>query len=149
MTEYKDILGQELAVGDYVALMHSQEATPSIAQVVGFTPKSVKIRDTVSSMDSKRPPGGVLKLSDEAVVAHFDADVKDALGQKLAVGDYAFGSNGEYIEPVIYEVTGFWYSKVVTKRVSGANSYKKNMSGHDLIKIDDPTLLTLKILTGK
>ena len=144
----KDFLNQELAAGDYVAGLYSGNETPALFKVIGFTPKKVSL-SLIEDDDAKRSKFGrdLIKLDPATVLQQVALPFKDALGQELKVGDYAYGSAGEYIDPIIFKIIGFLPTKVLIKRVHGEMSYVHGNTRHptDLIKVDG-MLITMQKL---
>lgn len=147
-----DCLSQELAVGDYVAGLYSENATPAIFQILSFTAKKCRLvpaSDIGLGDDPKLKFGrDLIKLEPDTVNEIINQKPLDALLRELKVGDYAFGSGGDYIDPVIFEIVGFRPTIAEVKPaytaghwfVHGSFRYTK-----DLIKMD-PKLVTIHIL---
>ena len=144
----RDFLEQELAAGDYVAGLYSANETPALFRVVGFTPKKVKLT-LIEDANAIRSKFGrdLIKLDPLVIDELLYQPPKDALGQDLKVGDYAYGSAGEYIDPVIFKIIGFLPTKALVKRVHGETHYIHGNTRHtkDLIKVDG-ILLTMQKL---
>ena len=144
----RDFLEQDIEVGEYVAGLYSGNETPALFQVVGFTPKKVKL-SLIEDDDAIRSKFGrdLLKLDPLVIDELLYQPPKDALGQELKVGDYAYGSAGEYIDPVIFKIIGFFPTKVLVKRVHGETHYIHGDTRHptDLIKINGIMLTMQKL----
>ena len=154
----KDFLGQELAVGDYVVGMYSENTTPAIFQVLSFTPMKCRLiplykidparvsTETIVIMKFGRD---LLKLDAGDVEESIVQAPLDALLRPLSVGDYVCGSEGGYVDPVIFEIVSFAPRSAIIKPVYTAGSYCRSATRltSDLSKID-PKLVTMRILTG-
>ena len=145
----KDFLGQELTIGDYVSGLFSDNETPILFQIVDFTPKKVKLQpvgdpDTTAS----KFPRDLLMVSKETMAKILEAPPVDAVGQDLAIGDYAFGSGGTYIDPIVFEITGFAPMTATVKKVYGPKYYVRSSIRltTDLVKLD-ASLVTMHCLT--
>ena len=148
MTNHKDCLGQKLEVGDYVAGIFPTNETPQIFVVVSFTPKKVTLDWLDNDDTTSKFPQDLLKIDPAIMAQHLSLEPIDALGQKLEVGDYVFGSDASYIDPVIFKIVMFHPRKAVLEKVMGKRSYIPNKLRHttDLIKVD-PKLITMYNLT--
>jgi hypothetical protein len=143
----KDFLEQDLEIGDYVTALFSENETPFFFQIKSFTPKKVKLQsvDGVSAEITKFPKD-ILKVESDAVEATLKEPPADALGQKLKVGDYVFGSDSSYIEPVIFEIKAFVPMVAILEKVYGEHYIRNNYRfTKDLIRIE-PGLVTMCIL---
>jgi hypothetical protein len=145
----KDFIGQELVEGDYVARNDSQNTTPQISQIVGRTPKKVKLMKLEDPTDiTLKFPEDLIKVSALAVEQTNAEPAKDSLGKLLKIGDTVFTSDGEYIDPVICAIIGFAPRMVKLKTVYGkfsrSNSPYRLCS--DVIKVDSK-LITMHCLT--
>jgi len=144
-----DFLGQEIIQGDYISGLYPENETPAIFIVRGFTPMKVRLDPTTYNPEDKRTlkfPVDLIKLDAEAVEKILVQNPKDRLGQDLAIGDYAFASGGEYIDPVIVEITQFIADAAVVTKVYG-DVYVRNDTRYtrDLIKVD-PKIVTMFVL---
>jgi hypothetical protein len=145
----KDMLGQELVEGDYVSALFSDNETPGIFQITGFT--QMKCRLWSISNPSKSPlkfARDMIKVCPIAVSQVSAKPPEDGLGQLLEVGDYVFGSGGSYIDPIIFEITAFVPRKAIVKKIFGRHYYSADDTRYltDLIKIN-PALVTMHCLT--
>jgi len=138
----KDCIGQELVEGDYVAGLHSLNETPAVFKVVGFTPKKVRLVPIDDGGNTTKFPADLVKIDPVAVLANIALSPKDNLGQDLEIGDYAYGSDGSYISPVIFLIEGFVprhakVKKVLSERwIQGVTRLLT-----DLIKVDSRVVM--------
>jgi len=133
-----DCIGQDLSKGDYVAGLYSENETPAVFKVGGFTPKKVRLWP-IDDPDraALKYPHDLVKIDPTAVHANIALSPKDNINQDLAIDDYVYGSDGSYIDPVIFQITGFVPRKAVLNKVMG----QKYVHGGtrlltDLIKVD-------------
>ena len=62
----KDIIGQELEVGDTVAFTHAKTTQMFLARIVGFTDKMVKIASPTSyKEEQKKSNDRLLKITEQ------------------------------------------------------------------------------------
>lgn len=144
----KDFLNQELAVGDYVAGLYSANETPALFQVVGFTPKKIKLEPIEDASDSiMKFPHQLIKLDGDEVLKLFTQTPKDALGQDLKIGDCVYGAASDYIDPVIFRIVHFVPTMAKLEKIYGdAYVHRYTRRTADLIKVDSK-LLTMLCLT--
>jgi len=144
----KDCIGQELVIGDYVAGLKSENETPEVYEIYGFTAKKARLHPIYS------PESSLLKFAEDlvkvdaaAVRASLIKKSFDHVGQELKVGDYVYGSDGTYVDPVVFEVVAFPAMHVKLKKIYG-NSHiaQARRFPTDLIKVD-PLLVTMHCLT--
>lgn len=143
----KDYLGQDLIVGDYVAGLYSENETPAIFIVQGFTPKKVRLEPTVDPDKSTlKYPFDIMKLDTETVEKLLCQNPVDRLGQPLAIGDYVYASGGEYIDPAIMQIENFIADAAeITKVMSNVYVRGNTRYTRDLIKVD-PRIVTMSVL---
>jgi len=146
----EDFLGQEIVEGDYVAGNYSENNTPHIFQVAGFTPKKVRLlRLEDNTSTSLKYPHDLIKVCPIAVQQINALPPKDSLGQLLEIGDTVYTSNGEYIDPVICVITAFKPRMVKLKKVFGQfnlwNSSHRLLT--DVIKVEATPEITMHCLT--
>ncbi len=147
----KDKIGQELAVGDYVAIFFSDDSNPAIRKISGFTPKKVRLKgiDTPTPAAGLRSPHDLLRLDKELTEKKMSSKVFDFLGQELSVGDMVIASDGCYIDPLIFKIKGFLPTEVQLKVVIGSHTrYNQTGYSQNLIKVDGQ-LVTMAILNDK
>lgn len=150
MTSHKDCLGQKLEAGDYVAALFPDNETPHIFLIIGFTPKKIKVERIGTDECISKFPHDTIKLDPLTVVTHLDGAHLDHIGQKLEVGDYVFGSDASYIDPVIFKIVEFHPRKARLEKVMGSRSYMPNRIRltTDLIKVDAKLLTMYKLTKG-
>jgi len=144
----KDFLGQLICREDYMAGLYSDTATPEIFQVIGFTPKKVRLMPVGEyEKTSLKYPKDLIKLDPELVEKAIKLPHKDLLGQDLEVGDFVYGTDGSYIDPFIFEITEFFDRKCKVKKVTGTNYGRAGIRyTTDLIKVDK-RIVTMHCLT--
>lgn len=144
----KDFMGQEIKRKDYMAGLYSDDATPDLFQVIGFTPKKVRLIP-VGEPDKTtlKFPKDIIKLDPEVVEKLLTQPRKDLLGQDLEVGDFVYGADGAYIDPFIFEIKEFFDRKCKVKKVTGTNYGQPGVRYlTDLIKVDK-RIVTMHCLT--
>lgn len=144
-----DFLGQALTIDDYVSGCYSENDTPAVFQVYGFTAKKVRLTKLENSKTTiLKFPHDLIKLDPIAVNRMVNVVHKDSLGQLITVGDFVFGSGGSYIDPIIFEILEFVPQKAIVKKVFGKHYFSREDSRYltDLIKVD-PGLVTMHCLT--
>lgn len=62
-TPLRDVTGELLAIGDYVMVSDSMSASLGLVEVIGFTPKKVRVRSINSwGSGSAKEPSGLVKV---------------------------------------------------------------------------------------
>lgn len=143
----KDFLSQDIAIGDYVSALYSEDKTPAIFEVVGFTPKKVRLIAIGSDGTTLLKFNYDILVIDPAAVEYIiKQEPKDKLGQDLEVGDFVFASGGNFINPVAFKITGFRPTIALLEKVYGAVwSASFERYTQDLVKIN-PALVTMHLL---
>lgn len=142
----KDLLGLEIKVGDFVAGLESNNSTPELYSVQGFTPKMVNLSALSGpNYQMRKLPVDILVLDPDQVKERMAQPPKDLLGQDLNIDDYVVGSDGSYVDPVIYQITNFAAHCAYVESI-GSNTFGKVRVCTDLIKVN-PVLITMMQLT--
>ena len=144
----KDLFNQDIQQGDYVAAWPSNNGVPEIYEVVGFNPKTLKVRDINDSQIKSKSPEYVLLIPKEDVKNYIPAFVCDHFGKPLSVGDCVISSDAEYIDLRVMTVSVIFTTKVEVKysKVYG-RAGRDIRYGHDLIKVPEE-MVTYSILKG-
>jgi len=142
----KDFLGQELEVGDHIASIESDNESPTLSVVTGFTPKKVRLRPIHDEeATGLRFPTQVFKIDATEMFAKLLYTAEDKIGQELEVGDYVFASDGSYIDPVLYTITELLPFKVRVKRLDNEHDCRNTRYNNDVLKVD-PHFVTIHAL---